>query len=545
MTETPAPRSQLLLCAAPPAPGEPLAEIGRRGGYEVRTCRPTELAEEVRRLAPDLVVLAAPAEQLPGLITAARAAAGDRRLPLMVALPEFTEEAAAWVLSLGADEFLVPPYRAEEVLARMAVLLKLKRDEDLLLASRAEFDHLFGHHAEALLTCDRQGRACRFNPALTRLLGYSSRESQAMPAQALFASAADRERFFRLLTEPGASGAVKVTLKKKTGEPVTVLLRALTPAGPGEAASFQVQQVGVPSPLKRALRTLVEHFLPVAKDYLALLSMTPLVGGRYEKLKKLGQGSFGEVWLVRDTEAVGEERLFVAKIPSSKAANAKFRKEAAICRKLAPHPGIVRLEEVVEDDGKVVLIQEYVSGRTLEELLTQEVPEHLAESIILQLIDVVAHAHRHRIMHRDIKPGNIIIQEDGRLKLLDYGAAKILKEQDISATMVGSRPFMAPEQIMGESELRSDIWAIGVIMYLLYTGELPFYSDNEKILIDLILEQEPAPPRDLNPDLPPELEAVILKCLKKDPRERYGSALALKADLMRHFPEYGWQPPKD
>jgi len=198
----------------------------------------------------------------------------------------------------------------------------------------------------------------------------------------------------------------------------------------------------------------------------------------------------------------------------------------------------------VEDDGKVVLIQEYVSGRTLDELLTQEVPEHLAESIVLQLIDVVAHAHRHRIMHRDIKPGNIIIQEDGRLKLLDYGAAKILKEQDISATMVGSRPFMAPEQIMGESELRSDIWAIGVIMYLLYTGELPFYSDNEKILIDLILEQEPTPPRELNPDLPPELEAIILKCLKKDPKERYPSALALKADLMRHFPEYGWQPPK-
>jgi DNA-binding response OmpR family regulator/predicted Ser/Thr protein kinase len=543
MTDTPAPCGHLLICAEPPGVGESLAQVGRSGGYEVRTCAPTELAEEVRRHCPDLVVLAAPEHRLPGLITAARAAAGERRLPLLAALPEFSEAAAAQVLSLGADEFLVPPFRAEEVLARVAVLLKLKRDEDLLLASRAEFDRLFGHHAEALLTCDRQGHACRLNPALTRLLGYTPRESQGVPAQALFASAADQERFFRLLAEPAATGAVKVTLKKKTGEPVIVLLRALTSTAPREAvASFQVQQVGVPSPLKRALKTLVEHFLPVAKDYLALLSMTPLVGGRYEKLKKLGQGSFGEVWLVRDTEAVGEERLFVAKIPYSKAANAKFRKEAAICRKLAPHPGIIRLEEVVEDDGKVVLIQEYVSGHTLDELLTQEVPEHVAENIILQLIDVVAHAHRHRIMHRDIKPGNIIIQEDGRLKLLDYGAAKILKEKDISATMVGSRPFMAPEQIMGESELRSDIWAIGVIMYLLYTGELPFYSDNEKFLIDLILEQEPTPPRELNPDLPPELEAIILKCLKKDPRERYPSALALKGDLMRHFPEYGWQP---
>lgn len=546
MPEDPSlPPGVVLVCGEPPEAAVSLMDLLKAAGYEVRPCSPTELAEEVRTRCPDLVIVAAAAERLPGLITAARAAAGERRLPLLVALPEFSDQAAAQVLSLGADEFLVPPFRAEEVLARVAVLLKLKRDEDLLLASRAEFDRLFGHHAEALLTCDRQGAACRLNPALTRLLGYGPRESQALPAPSLFASAADQERFFRLLAAPEGSGAVKITLRKKTGEPVTVLLRALTPASPEQAAaSFQVQQVGVPSPLKRALRTLVEHFLPVAKDYLALLSMTPLVGGRYEKLKKLGQGSFGEVWLVRDTEAVGEERLFVAKIPYSKAANAKFRKEAAICRKLAPHPGIVRLEEVVEDDGKVVLIQEYVSGRTLDELLTQEVPEHLAESIILQLIDVVAHAHRHRIMHRDIKPGNIIIQEDGRLKLLDYGAAKILKEQDISATMVGSRPFMAPEQIMGESELRSDIWAIGVIMYLLYTGELPFYSDNEKILIDLILEQEPTPPRELNPDLPPELEAIILKCLKKDPKERYPSALALKADLMRHFPEYGWQPPK-
>jgi len=544
MTDTLAsPAGRLLLCSEDPAATDSLRGILKEGGYEVLLCRPGEMLEDLRRLTPELVVLAVPAERARTLVPALRAALQGQRLPLVVALPRFSEVAAAQVLSWGADEFLAPPFRKEEVLARVAVLLKLKRDEDLLVASRGEFDRLFGHHAEALLTCDRQGTTCRLNPALSRLLGYGPQEAKARPASALFASPEDRERFFRLLSEPTASGAVKVTLKKKTGEPLTVLLRTLALPGPEEAAaSFQVEQVGVPSPLKRALRTLVEHFLPAAKDYLAHLSMTPLVGGRYEKLKKLGQGSFGEVWLVRDTEAVGEERLLVAKIPYSKAANAKFRKEAAICRKLAPHPGIIRLEEVVEDDGKVVLIQEYVSGRTLADLLTEELPEHLVESIILQLIDVVAHAHRHRIMHRDIKPGNIIIQEDGRLKLLDYGAAKILKEQDISATMVGSRPFMAPEQIMGESELRSDIWAIGVIMYLLYTGELPFYSDNEKFLIDLILEQEPTPPRELNPDLPPELEAIILKCLKKNPRERYPSALALKADLIRCFPEYGWQP---
>ena len=302
-----------------------------------------------------------------------------------------------------------------------------------------------------------------------------------------------------------------------------------------------MRPVGSPSPLRQAIQGLVEHLIPSARDHLALLKLTPLMGGRYEKIKKLGQGSFGEVWLVLDTEAVGAQRHYVAKIPFLKAANAKFRKEAAICAKLAPHPGVAKLVDLIEDDGRLVLIQEYVEGKTLGDMLGEELPRPLVERIILQLIDVVSHAHRHRIMHRDIKPNNIIIQPDGTLKLLDFGSAKILDDKEISATMVGSRPFMAPEQIMGKSERRSDIWAIGVLMYLLYTGELPFYSEVEKLLIDLILEQEPTPPRELNPEIPAPLEAIILKCLKKNVEERYPHAQALKADLLRHFPHYGTQ----
>jgi serine/threonine protein kinase len=285
----------------------------------------------------------------------------------------------------------------------------------------------------------------------------------------------------------------------------------------------------------------VNHFLPQARDYLALLQLTPLLGGRYEKVKKLGQGSFGEVWLVLDTEELGPQRHYVAKIPFLKAANPKFRKEATICQRLAPHPGVVGLVGTLEEEGKLILIQEYVEGQTLAEMLGEELPRPLVERLILQLIEVVAHAHRHRIIHRDIKPNNIIIKPDGTLKLLDFGAAKILREQDISATVVGSRPFMAPEQIMGKSERRSDIWAIGVLMYLLYTMELPFYVEVEKLLIDMILEQEPLPPREHNPEIPPALEAIIMKCLKKKVEERYPQATALRADLLRHFPHYGTQ----
>jgi serine/threonine protein kinase len=289
------------------------------------------------------------------------------------------------------------------------------------------------------------------------------------------------------------------------------------------------------------LSSLVEHLLPQARDYLTLVQLTPLLGGRYEKIKKLGQGSYGEVWLILDTEELGPQRQFVAKIPFVCAANAKFRKEAAICGRLAPHPGVVGLVTTLEEDGRLILIQEYAAGKTLADMLEAEVPRPLVERIVLQLIEVVAHAHKNRIIHRDIKPNNIIIQPDGVLKLLDFGAAKILKDKDISATVVGSRPFMAPEQIMGKSERRSDIWAIGVLMYLLYTGELPFYSEVEKLLIDQILEQEPVPPREENPEIPPALEWIIMKCLRKKVEERYPHALALRDDLLRQFPHYGKQ----
>ena len=142
-------------------------------------------------------------------------------------------------------------------------------------------------------------------------------------------------------------------------------------------------------------------------------------------------------------------------------------------------------------------------------------------------------------MHRDIKPENIIITRQGVLKLLDFGTGKDLTRRSISNTIIGSRPFMAPEQIMGNSRLASDVWALGVILYALATGCLPFYDENEKTLMDIILESEPEKPRNLEPDLPEELEFVILKCLEKDWNRRYRNAVELKKDLLERFPHLG------
>ncbi len=524
-----------------------LEKILLGGGYEVAVKDAEELTTSSPEDKPDLLILAEEPHRLTQLMARLRAQPFWRDIPLIAALTRFSDALAAQTLGLGADEFLTAPFQPQEVLARVMVVLRLHQQRRLLLSSQTEFARLFAENPQPLFSCDRQGGHCRFNPTLMKLLDYSPKGKEKPPEDIneLLYEEEDRERFRQVLQHQPPTGRVKVRLKSRHGQPVTVLLNEVGPPGPApDQVGFEIKPVGSPSPLKKALHSLVENFLPAARDYLSLLEMTPLLGGRYEKIKKLGQGSFGEVWLVRDTEALEGPREYVAKIPLIRAANAKFRMEAEICRRLSPHPGIVKLIDTLEDEDRVVLIQEYLQGQTLEDMLTGELPRALVERLILQLIDVVAHAHQHRIMHRDIKPGNILVQPDGTLKLLDFGAAKILKEKDISATMVGSRPFMAPEQIMGKSEIRSDIWAIGVIMYMLYTEELPFYSEVEKLLIDMILEKEPTPPRQVNPEIPEALEAIILKCLEKDVKKRYPSALALKADLLRHFPDYGKQEPE-
>jgi CheY-like chemotaxis protein/predicted Ser/Thr protein kinase len=512
--------------------------------YEVDRCGWEHLEATLQTRPPDLLMLLEEAGMMQAWIRRLKSEEATCDLPIIVAQARFSDAAAAWALEAGADEFLFPPFDPQEVLARVAVVLRLRQDRRLLLASHEEFSRIFQDTGHPLFFCDRWATQCNLNPALRRLLGFPGKRSSPvpMPLEELLYSTQDRERFRHIMTQPGEADHVKLHLVNRQGEPVPVLIKDLAVKDrPDQVVSFQVQPVGASSPLKRALQGLVEHLLPGARDYLALLQMTPLLGGRYEKISKLGQGNFGEVWLVVDTEAIGPERRYVAKIPFLKAANVKFRKEAAICRKLDPHPGVARLIGTLEDEGKLIIIQEYIEGQTLGDMLDRQLPRPLVERIILQLIEVVAHAHKNRIMHRDIKPNNIIIQPNGDLKLLDFGVAKMLGEKEISATMVGSRPFMAPEQIMGQSERRSDIWAIGVLMYLLYTGELPFYSEVEKLLIDQILEQEPIPPREENPEIPPDLETIILKCLKKKLEERYPSAVALRDDLLRHFPHYGTQ----
>jgi DNA-binding response OmpR family regulator/predicted Ser/Thr protein kinase len=259
---------------------------------------------------------------------------------------------------------------------------------------------------------------------------------------------------------------------------------------------------------------------------------------RYEKLERLGIGSFGEVWKVEDVKKDPPE-IFVAKIPLDKKLNAKFEKEARILRHLAGHDGVPKIFELIEVMNKKVLIQEFIVGKTLYELIERDLEEKEVESVIIQLTDVVAHAHDLGVVHRDIKPENVMVQSNGTIKLLDFGAAKELKEKEMSATVTGSRPYMAPEQIMGKSQRRSDVWAIGVVMYVLYTGMFPFYHEVEKVLMDIILRTPPSKPSKFNEALDQEVERIIMKCLEKNPENRYPNAKALKEDLLASISDYG------
>jgi len=276
----------------------------------------------------------------------------------------------------------------------------------------------------------------------------------------------------------------------------------------------------------------------LSNGFHSLFNTTELLGQRYEKVDRLGIGSFGEVWKVRDIEKDPSD-IYVAKIPLSKKLNAKIEKEARILNNIAGHAGVAEMREVIEEKNKIVLIQEFVFGKTLFEVIERELEETEVESVMIQLIDVVAHAHDIGIIHRDIKPGNIIVKPDGTLKLLDFGAAKELKDKEMSNTVTGSRPFMSPEQIMGKSQRRSDVWALGVVMYVLYTGMFPFYHDVEKVLMDMVLEVPPSPPSKFNQELDPEIERIILKCLEKTPENRYPDARALQNDITGSFPNYG------
>ena len=258
----------------------------------------------------------------------------------------------------------------------------------------------------------------------------------------------------------------------------------------------------------------------------------------YEIVEAIGHGAFSDVYL-----AVGEDGgRVVLKCPhegiiGDVATFDRFRREMEIARRL-DHPGIQHSLDPGGDRTRPYLVMEYIEGETLREYLARRGRLPIAEAVALvdQLADAMGYAHRQGVTHRDLKPENVLVTPDGRPVVTDFGIALMSGARRLTwrwlTSQMGTPDYMAPEQVQGErGDARTDVYALGVILFELLAGRVPWDGDNPLSIMNQAVTR-PAPSlRDLDPSIPPPLDAIVRKCIRKDPAERYPDAATLAADL--------------
>src|SRR5436305_187853 len=272
--------------------------------------------------------------------------------------------------------------------------------------------------------------------------------------------------------------------------------------------------------------------------------------GDYELLEEIGRGGQGVVFRARQKSLNRTVALKVISLGqwASKAHLKRFRREAEAAASL-DHSGIVPIYEVGERDGSCYFSMKLVEGGQLDEVIKREpMPIRRAIELIAKVARTVHYAHEHGILHRDIKPGNILLDAKGEPHLTDFGLARLVEsESSVTHTLdvLGTPSYMAPEQAVGNNTAVSsvtDVYGLGAVLYQLLTGQPPFAGGTTYQTIKLLLDTEPRQPRLLNPKIDRDLSTICLKCLEKDPKRRYSSALALAEDLerwLKHEPVQG------
>jgi eukaryotic-like serine/threonine-protein kinase len=263
-----------------------------------------------------------------------------------------------------------------------------------------------------------------------------------------------------------------------------------------------------------------------------------LFDGRYQVVRKLGAGGMANVYLAEDQEL---GRRVAIKILNDRHANdeqfvERFRREAKNAAALS-HPNIVSIYDRGEAEGTYYIAMEYLEGRSLKELVISRgpAPVNVAVEYAKQILSALRFAHRHGIVHRDIKPHNVLVDSDGRVKVTDFGIARAGTSQMTEAgSIVGTAQYLSPEQARGTGvDQRSDLYSLGVVLYELLTGTLPFNGDTPVEIAMKHLSQTPEPPSAKRPDIPRALDLVVMRALAKDPDDRYQSAEEMEADLDR------------
>lgn len=288
---------------------------------------------------------------------------------------------------------------------------------------------------------------------------------------------------------------------------------------------------------------------------------TPRCLDDYEIVEEIAHGGMGVVYKARDTRLKCDVALKT--IRSGEFAGReeieRFRREAEAAAQLQ-HPGIVRIHRIGQSGGLHYFTMDFVEGKSLAQVVKAgPLPEREAIRFTVEVCEAVDYAHRHGILHRDIKPSNVLVNQSGDALITDFGLAKRLEENsDFSRTgqAMGTPGYMPPEQALGRKEditFRSDVYAIGALLYHLLTGRPPFRGTSQAEVIREVLHSEPTPPHKINSKISKDLTTICMKCLEKQPARRYASAAELRDDLHRYangfaiqarpvtFVEYGWR----
>jgi serine/threonine-protein kinase len=253
--------------------------------------------------------------------------------------------------------------------------------------------------------------------------------------------------------------------------------------------------------------------------------------GKYRILSAIGSGGFGTVYLAEDTWI---DKKVALKVPHRQGVEfAELLQEPRLLASLN-HPNIVSILTAEKHDNVFFIVMEYVPGETLEAVIGKDGALDLTRALdyTCQICNAIDHAHRHGIIHRDLRPGNVLIAEGDIAKVADFGTSRFLEMSAHGTTVIGSPPYMAPEQFHGKAVFASDLYSLGITMYQMMTGMLPYQTPSPAQLEQLNTGELIRPPRERNPKIPRSLNDIIMKALAPDPAVRYQTGGALLTELL-------------